>query len=54
LCGAPADQIHHKKGREGNLLLEEKYWLAVNFKCHRHIEDHPYWAKQEGYSLQRT
>lgn len=54
VCGAPADQIHHKKGRENELLLNEDFWLPVDFKCHRKIEDNPQWAKEKGYSINRT
>ena len=41
VCGGHADQIHHMKGRENELLLDERYWLPVDFKCHRIIEDNP-------------
>lgn len=54
VCGGEADQIHHKAGRQGNMLLDEKYWLQVDFPCHRKIEDNPTWAKEKGYSINRT
>ena len=54
VCGTThSDQIHHKKGKIGSLLYNERYFLAVCFPCHRHIEDNPEFAKREGYSLNR-
>ena len=49
----PVEDIHHKKGRDGDLLLDERYWLAVSRKGHIWIELHPIEAKEKGYSLSR-
>lgn len=46
-------QIHHKKGRAGELLYNKDYFLAVCFNCHRYIEDNPYFAISNGFSLSR-
>lgn len=51
--GQPADQIHHKKGKVGDLYLDDKYFLATEFCCHRWIEDHPEEAIQLGFSEKR-
>lgn len=48
-----ATQIHHKKGRIGELLTDMKYFLAVCESCHRFIELHPVQAKKYGFSLSR-
>lgn len=48
-----ASQVHHKKGRIGNLLLDEKYWLPVSAKAHVEITNNPRWAIKMGYSLPR-
>lgn len=48
-----ADQIHHKKGRIGDLLFNKKYFLASCDSCHKKIEANPLWAKTLGYSLNR-
>ena len=53
VCGKRASDIHHKKGREGNLLTNKSYFLAVCRTCHQYIELHPEWAKEKGYSLNR-
>jgi hypothetical protein len=54
VCGGPADQIHHKAGREEQRLLDTRYFLPVDFKCHRRIEENPEWAKEKGYTINRT
>tara|TARA_R110000744_G_scaffold195512_2_gene314591 strand:+ start:650 stop:1078 length:429 start_codon:yes stop_codon:yes gene_type:complete len=53
ITGKAADQIHHKKGRIGSLLLDTRFWLAVSHDGHRKIEEKPDWAKEMGYSLSR-
>ena len=49
-----ADQIHHKKGRTGSLLVDTKYFLAVCDDCHRFIENNPLEALKMGWSVKRT
>lgn len=46
-------QVHHKKGRIGSLLTDQKYFLCVCGVCHRFLEDNSQWAKDNGYSLSR-
>lgn len=46
-------QIHHKKGRIGELLFDKKYFLAVCQNCHNYIENNPEFAILNGYSLSR-
>lgn len=53
VCGAAAVCVHHKKGRVGDNLLDEKTWLAVCLECHRRIEENPAWAIENGYSISR-
>lgn len=53
VTGEQATEIHHKKGRIGELLTDETYWLAVSRQGHRQIEERPEWAKENGYSLSR-
>lgn len=49
-----ATEIHHKKGRIGKLLTDERYFLAVSRKGHRKIENNPEWAYEQGFSIRRT
>jgi len=53
ITGWPTTDIHHKKGRVGDLFLDTKYWIALSREGHQHVEDNPEWAKENGYSLDR-
>jgi len=48
-----SDQVHHKKGRTGRLLIAVEYFLACCDTCHRFIEDNPATALKMGWSLKR-
>jgi len=52
-CFAKSTEVHHKKGRIGDLLTDERYFMAVCNAHHRVIELNPIWAKNNGYSLNR-
>lgn len=41
------DQVHHKKGRVGKLLLYVPFWLAVSDKGHKWIHANP----EQAYEL---
>jgi len=49
----PCVDIHHMKGRTGDLLLNTEFWLAVSRKGHMRIELNPSWAREQGFSLPR-
>ena|ERR1700748_1954759 len=51
--GRPSDQIHHSAGKVGDLYLDDRYFKAVEGNCHRYIEEHPEWAKENGFSVIR-
>lgn len=53
-CGDPSEEVHHKKGRTNDLLLECRYWLPVCRPCHTLITEDSAWAIREGYSLPRN
>jgi hypothetical protein len=53
VTGEMATDIHHKRGRLGKLLLDQKFWLAVSRKGHKAIEANPEWAKKMGFSENR-
>jgi hypothetical protein len=53
VCNSEANQIHHKRGR-GVYFLSIQTWIPVCFKCHRKIEDNPFWAYEQGYSEYRN
>ncbi len=52
-CVLSASDIHHKKGKIGDLLNDTRYFLATCRWDHDFIENHPVWAKSKGYSLDR-
>lgn len=54
VCGDRlATEIHHKKGRIGTLLCDDRYFLAVDPICHQTIEFNRTWAMKNKYSLDR-
>jgi hypothetical protein len=52
-CAINACDIHHKKGRVGNLFLDDTEFLAVCRTCHGWIETHPKEAKLLNFSKSR-
>lgn len=53
-CGDPSQHVHHRAGRQNDMLLEKQYFMAVCDGCHREIHDNPEWARQQGYMILRT
>ncbi len=49
-----ATEVHHKKGKIGELLNDTRYWLAVSRVGHIKIEEQPKWAYEKGFSLLRN
>ena len=49
-----ANQIHHKSGRIGALLVDTEYFMACCDTCHRYIEDNPLESLKTGWSLKRV
>lgn len=52
-CNHVATEIHHQKGRIGDLLIDTNFFLAVCSEHHKKIELLPAWAKEKGYSISR-
>lgn len=50
----PATEIHHKKGKIGKLLCDQRYFLGVTREGHEWIENNPEEAYRLGYSIKRT
>lgn len=53
VCKGQATEVHHKKGRIGNDLLDETNWLALCHNCHEYVENHREFAMEKGYSIKR-
>lgn len=52
-CHCEATEIHHMKGRIGELLTNTLWFMAVCRSHHNYIENHPIEAKEQGYSYSR-
>lgn len=56
ICGhAEATTVHHR-GKPGQLKRgsntnDTETWMALCFTCHRFLEDHKDWARENGYIL---
>ncbi len=52
-CTKKTDCVHHTKGRVGDLLLEEKYWMASCTTCNLLVESADGWARVNGFKLSK-
>lgn len=61
----PATEIHHMKGRTGyadewarenhiTLLMDKRFWLPVSRPGHIKVELNPAWAREMGFSMERS
>jgi hypothetical protein len=48
-----ATEIHHKRGRTGERLNDETYWMAVSATGHNWIHKHPGEAYAKGWMVKR-
>lgn len=48
LSAAPSAQVHHRRGRIGRLLREQRFWTAVCAECHEWIHGNPNEARKIG------
>lgn len=53
-CSFLSDQVHHKGGREGDLLLDQTKWLAICAGCHTIVTEQSRMAIETGLSLPRN
>lgn len=51
VTGDRTEEIHHKDGREGELLLDESKWMAVSPEGHRLIHARPNEARKRGWLI---
>lgn len=52
-CGLPSTDVHHMKGKIGDLLFDTRFFKALNRICHTWVETHPKEAKELGLSENR-
>lgn len=50
----PITDVHHKAGREGPLLLDERHWMCVSRWGHDWIRDHGREAHALGWIYEAT
>lgn len=53
-CREKSVDVHHMRGREGELLLDARFWLAVCRKHHEKITKDSKWAIDNYYSISRN
>lgn len=44
-------EIHHVNGRENQLLINQKYWLAVSREGHQWIHMNPKLSREQGWLI---
>ena len=54
VCVGPAGQVHHRKGRDGELVDNLDYLLAVCYACHDYIHSHPHESYERGWMVRRN
>lgn len=51
-CENPTTNLHHKAGRNGELLYDVRYFMACCSECHpQRIHENPEWAREKGYII---
>jgi hypothetical protein len=53
ICTYEATQVHHKGGRENDLLLEQSLWLPICHGCHQFVTENSKQAIEWGLSVSR-
>lgn len=46
-----ATDLHHKKGRNGDLLFDTRYFAALCRYHHDKVHNNPAWAKEKGWLI---
>ena len=53
-CRGPMDQVHHRKGRDGDLIDDESLLLGVCWACHNYIHSNPALSYGQGWMVRRN
>jgi len=53
-CVGPAGQVHHRQGRDGDLVDDLDNLLAVCYACHDYIHSHPHESYERGWMIRRN
>lgn len=53
-CGPQfATEVHHKAGRNGERLIDSRYFMAVCRSCHEYIHNNPNESYKKGWLLRK-
>lgn len=52
-CQIIGQDIHHQKGKEGDLLLDTRFWKVACRNCHHEINENSKKAIEDGDSISR-
>lgn len=44
-------EVHHKRGRTGKLLRDQRYWLAISRSGHDWVHQNPRLAREKGWLI---
>ncbi len=47
-CTSRSSEVHHTKGRDNDMLIDETFWKATCRACHSHTHLHPKEARELG------
>jgi hypothetical protein len=53
-CRGLMDQVHHRKGRDGDFIDNVDLLLGVCWSCHRYIHDQPSVSYTMGWLVKRN
>jgi len=53
-CDQRATEVHHMRGRVGDLLCDEAWWMAICRTHHAYVTEHPAEAYEIGASYRRV
>ena len=53
-CTRWTQDLHHRKGRLGELLLDEAWFAACCRSCHSYVHEHGEWARKNGWLVPRS
>lgn len=52
-CTKFTQGVHHTRGRIGELLRDQRFWVPACNCCNRYVEDHDRWARENGWKGSR-
>jgi hypothetical protein len=50
-CNNPATEIHHKNGRNGKRLYDNRFFMSICRDCHQYVHNNPKESREKGWLL---